>query len=73
MYHDMVKSYQENFSNVHVIIYDDFRDDTENEMKKIYQFLGISDNADIDYVTRHKLDWREKDGNTSFMKNYSMG
>lgn len=55
LYHEMVKSYQENFSNVHVIIYDDFRDDTENEMKKTYQFLGISENADIDYVTRHNI------------------
>ena len=55
LYHEMVKSYQEHFSNVHVIIYDDFRDSTENEMKKTYQFLGISDNADIDYVTRHNV------------------
>jgi len=55
LYHDMVKAYQENFKDVHIVIYDDFRDDTESEMKKTYQFLGISDNADIDYVTRHNV------------------
>ena len=55
MYYEMVKSYQENFSDVHVIIFDDFRDNTENQMKKIYQFLGISDNKNIDYETRHNV------------------
>ncbi|MDP7566895.1 MAG: sulfotransferase [Flavobacteriales bacterium] len=71
LYHDMVKSYQENFSNVHVIIYDDFRDDTENEMKKTYQFLGISDNEDIDYVTRHNVGgkrWKNDKMKHLFMK-----
>ena len=71
LYHDMVKSFQENFSNVHVIIYDDFRDDTENEMKKIYQFLGISENADIDYVTRHNIGgkrWKNDKVKYLFMK-----
>jgi len=55
MYYEMVKSYQKNFSNVHVIIFDDFRDNTENQMKKIYHFLGISDNKNIDYETRHNV------------------
>ena len=55
LFHEMVKSYQEHFSNVHVIIYDDFSDNTENQMKKIYQFLGISDNKNIDYETRHNV------------------
>ena len=71
LYHEMVKSYQEHFSNVHVIIYDDFRDDTENEMKKIYQFLGISENADIDYVTRHNIGgkrWKNDKVKYLFMK-----
>ena len=71
LYHDMVKSYKENFSNVHVIIYDDFRDDTENEMKKTYQFLGISANADIDYVTRHNIGgkrWKNDKMKYLFMK-----
>ena len=55
LYHEMVKAYQENFKDVHIVIYDDFRDDTESEMKKTYQFLGISDNKDIDYETRHNV------------------
>jgi hypothetical protein len=71
LYHEMVKSYQEHFSNVHVIIYDDFRDNTENEMKKTYQFLGISDNADIDYVTRHNVGgkrWKNEKMKHLFMR-----
>ena len=71
LYHEMVKSYQENFSNVHIVIYDDFRDDTENEMKKTYQFLGISDNEDIDYVTRHNVGgkrWKNDKMKHLFMK-----
>ena len=55
LYYEMVKAYQENFKDVHIVIYDDFRDDTESEMKKAYQFLGISDNKDIDYETRHNI------------------
>ena len=71
LYHEMVKSYQENFSNVHVIIYDDFRDNTENEIKKTYQFLGISDNTNIDYVTRHNVGgkrWKNDKVKHLFMK-----
>jgi len=71
LYHEMVRSYQENFSNVHIVIYDDFRDDTENEMKKTYQFLGISDNEDIDYVTRHNVGgkrWKNDKMKHLFMK-----
>ena len=71
LYHETVKSYQENFSNVHVIIYDDFRDNTENEMKKTYQFLGISENEDIDYVTRHNVGgkrWKNDKVKHLFMK-----
>jgi len=71
LYHEMVKSYQESFSNVHVIIYDDFRDNTENEMKKTYQFLGISDNTNIDYITRHNVGgkrWKNDKVKHLFMK-----
>ena len=71
LYHDMVKAYQENFKDVHVVIYDDFRDDTESEMKKTYQFLEISDNADIDYLTKHNVGgkrWKNDKVKHLFMK-----
>jgi hypothetical protein len=71
LYHDMVKAYQENFKDLHIVIYDDFRGDTESEMKKTYQFLGISDNADIDYVTRHNVGgkrWKNDKVKHLFMK-----
>ena len=71
LYHDMVKAYQENFKYVHIVIYDDFRDDTESEMKKTYQFLGISDNADADYVTKQNVGgkrWKNDKVKHLFMK-----
>ena len=71
LYHDMVEAYQKNFKYVHVVIYDDFSEDTKSEMKKIYQFLGISDNADVDYVTKHNVGgkrWKNHKVKHLFMK-----
>ena len=42
MYYEMVKAYMRSFKNIHIILYEDFRDNIESEMNKIYDFLGIS-------------------------------
>ena len=71
MYFKMVKSFQDNFKNVHIISYDDFRDDTEKEMKKTFQFLGLSLSTDIDFLTRHNVGgkrWRNDTMKYFFMK-----
>jgi len=72
LYHDMVRAYKENFKNVHIIFYEDFRDDTEGEIKKIFKFLGLSLSANIDFVSRHNVGgkrWKNEKMKHVFMKN----
>jgi len=40
-YADMVEAYQKNFTNVHVVLYDDFIENTTQEVKKVFDFLGV--------------------------------
>ena len=72
LYHDMVRAYKENFKNVHIIFYEDFRDDTEGEIKKIFKFLGLSLSVNIDFVSRHNVGgkrWKNEKIKHVFMKN----
>jgi hypothetical protein len=55
MYFEMVKSYKQSFKNVHIIFYEDFRDNIELEMSKVYNFLAISKNVEIDLAARHNV------------------
>jgi len=41
MYYKQVKSYLEGIKSVHVIIYDDYRNDFTSEMNKVFDFLEI--------------------------------
>lgn len=80
MYYKMVKAYKDSFKNVHVIFYEDFRDNVKLEMDKVYNFLGISRDVEIDLNLRYnvggkrwksqKLKYLIKDSNyiTSLMK-----
>lgn len=54
MYHDMVKAYQESFSKVHVIIYEDFIQDVDNGLKGVFDFLQIPYQA-LDFSARHMV------------------
>jgi hypothetical protein len=72
LYHDMVKAYKENFKNVHIVFYEDFRDDTEVEIKRIFKFLGLSLSVNIDFVSRHNVGgkrWKNEKMKHVFMKN----
>jgi len=72
LYHEMVRAYKENFKNVHIVFYEDFRDDTEGEIKKIFKFLGLSLSAHIDFVSRHNVGgkrWKNEKMKHVFMKN----
>jgi len=72
LYHDMVRAYKENFKNVHIIFYEDFRDDTEGEIKKIFKFLGLLLSANIDFISRHNVGgkrWKNEKMKHIFMKN----
>jgi len=72
LYHDMVRAYKENFKNAHIIFYEDFRDDTEGEIKKIFKFLELSLSANIDFISRHNVGgkrWKSEKMKHIFMKN----
>ena len=75
MYYEMVKAYMESFKNIHIIFYEDFRDNIESEMNKIYNFLGISNNIKIDFITKHNVGgkkWKNEKMKHVFMKDNPM-
>ena len=53
MYYKQVKSYLKNF-NVHIIIYEDFKLDIQNEMNKVFDFLDIN-RIVINFDQRHMV------------------
>ena len=53
MYYKQVKSYLKNF-NVHVIIYEDYKEDIQNEMNKVFDFLEIN-RMEINFDQRHMV------------------
>jgi len=71
MYSEMVQAFKIVLKDVHIILYEDFRDNTESEMIKIFEFLGISKDVNIDFVTRHNVGgkrWKNKNMKYIFMK-----
>ena len=72
LYHDMVRAYKEGFKNAHIIFYEDFIDDTEEEIKKLFNFLGLSFTNNIDFISRHNVGgkrWKNEKMKYIFMKN----
>tara|TARA_B100000700_G_C14988336_1_gene829992 strand:- start:773 stop:1681 length:909 start_codon:yes stop_codon:yes gene_type:complete len=55
MYYKMVKAYKEAFEDVHVIFYEDFRDNIDLEMNNIYNFLEISHNVRLDFTKKYNV------------------
>jgi len=71
MYSEMVQAFKIVFKDVHIILYEDFRDNTESEMIKIFEFLRINKDEDIDFVTKHNVGgrrWRNDKMKHVFMK-----
>ena len=55
LYYEMVKAYLDAFENVLIILYEDFRDETDEVLQGVYQFLGIDENQMIDSTSRHNV------------------
>ena len=55
MYYNMVKAYIDAFKYVHVIFYDDFRHNIADEMKKTYNFLGVTNYQDINLSIKYNV------------------
>jgi hypothetical protein len=49
MFYEQVKAYKNNFKNVHVLLLEDFVKDKNQEMNKIFNFLGIEPLLKGDY------------------------
>ena len=70
MYYDFVKKFMHSFSGqVHVIIYDDFITDTQNELSKVFSFLKVK-KIEINIAKKYMVGgWKWKN---SFFKNTFM-
>jgi len=62
MYYKQVKSFMASFTNVHVIIYDDYQDDINKCLEKVFRFLSVN-KLNLDTTTRHMVGgWEWKNG-----------
>ena len=71
MYSEMVRAFKNSFKNVHIILFEDFRDNTEKEIIKTFDFLNLSKNENIDFITRHNVGgkrWKNKNMKYIFTK-----
>ena len=70
MYYDFVKKFMHSFSDqIHVIIYDDFIADTQNELSKVFSFLKVK-KIEININEKYMVGgWKWKN---SFFKNIFM-
>ena len=55
LYCNMVKAYLDNFENVHIIMYEDFKNDTAKEVKKTLEFLGLDSKVSLDTGSNHNV------------------
>jgi len=70
LYHDMANAYIENFKNVHVILYEDFQNNTKEVVNQTLSFLGILSSMELDTHSKHNVggkSWR-----FSFLKQFFM-
>jgi len=70
LYHDMINAYVENFKNVHVIMYEDFQQNTKEVVNQTLAFLGILRGGELDTHSKHNVggkSWR-----FSFLKQFFM-
>jgi hypothetical protein len=66
LYYNQVKSYLENF-NTHIIIYEDYKLDFQNEMNKLFDFLEIN-RMEINSEQQHMVGgWQWQNQNVKFL------
>ncbi len=53
LYYKMVKAYKDAFKCVHVILFDDFIENTENEMQKVFTFLEVNPRQKLDFTKKY--------------------
>lgn len=55
LYHEAVKAYMINFTNVKVILYDDYKDDSIGVVREIYDFLGVQKEFTPNIETKYNV------------------
>jgi len=50
LYADAVKAYKENFPNIHIMWYDEFRKEPQKVLRGVFEFLGVNPDVSIDYA-----------------------
>ena len=61
LYYKQVKAYLDGVKNVHIILYDDYQNNFQTEMNKVFNFLGINI-IDIDSEKKYMVgDWQWED------------
>jgi len=71
LYYNMVKAYKEEFENVHLIFYEDFRDKTDEVLKDVFDFLEVNVKIKINSSTRHNVGgkrWKNQKMKNLFQK-----
>ena len=66
----MVEAYQKNFTNVHVVLYDNFIENTTQEVNKVFDFLGVEGEK---VNTKKVVNSGGKKWKSSFIKQILMG
>ena len=70
LYYNMVKAYLDNFEDVHIIMYEDFKGDTAKAVKKTLEFLGVDSKVSLDTGSRYNVGG--KSWKTPFLKHFFM-
>lgn len=52
-YYEQIKTFKENFSNVEIIVQERFRNNTDEIVAKIFNFLNVDDSVSIDTDIQH--------------------
>jgi len=71
MYYSMVKAYKKEFKNVHVVIYEDFRDKTNITLDGVFKFLDVIPTGKVDFSVRHNVggeEWKSVNIKNLFQK-----
>ena len=55
LYYKMVKGYLDNFENVHIIIYEDFKSNTANVVERTLEFLGVDSKVSLNTESRYNV------------------
>ena len=71
LYYKMVKAYMESFKDVHIVLYDNFILQTDLEVRRVFDFLNITNTNDIN--TNKIINSGGKKWDSSFMKDLLMG